>query len=50
MSLYLCLKNRFSLILTKMNIQFVINKPVVTKVFKVFIESFFHLHDVLMSV
>ena len=41
--------NRFCLILTKMNTQLVINKPV-TKVLKVFIESFFDLHDVLMLV
>ena len=46
---FTCKKNRFCLILTKMNTQFVINKPV-TKVFKVFIESFFNLHDVLLKV
>ena len=46
---FTCKKNRFCLILSKINTLFVINKPV-AKVFKVFIESFFNLLIVLMLV
>ena len=46
---FTCKNSRFCLIVTKMDTEFVINKPL-TKIFKVFIELLFNLHGILMLV